>query len=140
MCSPLRAGGCSREPARKLDEVIQCGSRLSYLSKKRERGSFAGVVEVPARSPAAEDTYVVDDIKSDVERMITDSGCKRSVAGRRWHRRMHRLLRSQGLKPQRRVIDEVFRFGNGTLVSSSVAFVYPIGVFGTHGTVDVAMV
>ena len=79
-------------------------------------------------------------MKNDVERMIIDSGCKRSVAGRRWHRRMHALLQAQGLKPLRRKIDEVFRFGDGTLVNSSVAFVYPIGVYGTHGTVDVAMV
>ena len=120
-------------------KCLLCGSRLSYVPKRKgaQDGSFVGVVEIPSRAPSE---VLVVDMKSDVERMIIDSGCKRSVAGRRWHRRMHALLRSQGLKPQKRCIDEVFRFGNGALVNSSVSYVYPIGVYGTHGTVDVAMV
>ena len=117
-------------------KCLQCGGRLSYMSKKL-KPKFAGFVQIPPKAP--EEVLVVE-TKNDVERMIIDSGCKRSVAGRRWHRRMHALLQAQGLKPQRRNIDEVFRFGDGTLVNLSVAFVYPIGVFGTHGTVDVAMV
>ena len=92
-------------------------------SRARSR-CVAGVVQISAKAPA--DVLVVD-MKNDVERS-------------RWHRRMHALLQEQGLKPQRRQIEEVLRFGDGTLVNSSVAFVYPIGVFGTHGTVDVAMV
>ena len=102
---------------------------------------FAGVVEVPPRAPA--ETLVAEavEMKNDIERMIVDSGCKRSVAGRRWHRRMHVILYTQGLKPQRRTIKEVFRFGDGLLShSSSVVYVYPVGIYSTHGTVGAAMV
>ena len=79
-------------------------------------------------------------MKNDIERMIVDSGYKRSVAGRRWHRSMRVILQAQGLKPQRREIREVFRFGDGSLSHFSVAYVYPVGIYGTHGTVDVSMV
>ena len=53
---------------------------------------------------------------------------------------MHALLRKRGSKPQRSLIDEVVRVGDNTLVISSVAYVYPIGISGMRGTVDVAIV
>ena len=115
-------------------KCLACGERLELVSRKPK---FAGVVEIPPETPA---DVPVKDIRNDVERMIIDSGCKRSVAGRRWHHRMHVILKAQGLKPRRRDIEETFRFGDGALSRSSCAFVYPIGIYGRHGTIDVAMV
>ena len=95
------------------------------MAKQSPPSKFAGVVEVPPRAPA--ETLVAEavEMKNDIERMIVDSGCKRSVAGRRWHTRMHLILQAQGLKPQLRAIKEVFRLGDGSLSHSSVAYVYP---------------
>ena len=53
---------------------------------------------------------------------------------------MYAILEARGLKPQRRSTKVVFCFGDGALSSSSLAYVYPIGIYGTHGTVDLAMV
>ena len=52
------------------------------------------------------------------ESMIADSGCKRSVAGKKWHKQMRKTLANLGLKPVMREIKERFRFGDGKVLTA----------------------
>ena len=62
--------------------------------------------------------------------IMTDTGCKASVAGLDWHRELTDLLESYGLGeyiveiPQR----EAFKFGDGESVISRARRVYPVGI------------
>ena len=62
--------------------------------------------------------------------IMTDTGCKASVAGLEWHRELTELLGSYGLGdsvveiPQR----EAFKFGDGNAVISKARRVYPVGI------------
>lgn len=70
---------------------------------------------------------------------VPDSGCKRSVAGRRWHVDLRRVLAEKGLRPIRRRISESFRFGDGNVLPASWSYVHLVGIFGANGCLDVAL-
>ena len=73
--------------------------------------------------------------------MIADSGCKRSVAGPKWHARMTQACHDRGLKPQRREVGESSKFGDGDVVYATESYVYPIGIYGARmGKLDVAYI
>ena len=72
---------------------------------------------------------------------IPDSGCRKSVAGRQWHGHMRKVLAEHGLTPLYRPITEHFKFGDGHVEVSKVAWTYPVGLYGAHGTtIDIAEV
>eukprot|EP00972_Heterocapsa_arctica_P066757 9850881-Heterocapsa_arctica.AAC.1 len=62
--------------------------------------------------------------------MIIDTGCRRSVAGTKWHERMQKHLDKNGMKTVRKDIDEKFRFGDDEVLVAGTAWVYPIGIGG----------
>ena len=74
------------------------------------------------------------------ENMIADSRCKRIVAGSQWHNDMRKELAKVGPKPIKKDIDEKFRFGDGKVVRASKSWIYPTGMYGQHGQINVAEV
>ena len=97
----------------------------------------------------ARDVLVIDSDRKDNEvnwtdlkttEMVMDSACRRCVAGDRWHKAMRSWLAKRGLCPVKRAIDEDFRFGDDQTCHADVAWVYPAGVFGKHGMIEVAEV
>ncbi len=76
----------------------------------------------------------------DTGEIILDTGCRRSVAGRGFHRRYERYLNQLGLKGIRRVSQERFRYGNGMTEASTSSVCYPGVLGGRAGKVDIAEV
>eukprot|EP00972_Heterocapsa_arctica_P045141 6664829-Heterocapsa_arctica.AAC.1 len=70
--------------------------------------------------------------------MIIDTGCRRSVAGTKRHDRMQKHLDKNGMKAVRKAIDEKFRFGDDEVLAVGTAWVYPIGIGGVHGEIEIA--
>eukprot|EP00972_Heterocapsa_arctica_P016967 2504971-Heterocapsa_arctica.AAC.1 len=70
--------------------------------------------------------------------MIIDTGCRRSVAGTKWHERTQRHLEKNGLKAVQKDIDEKFRFGDDEVLAACTAWAYPIGIGGMHGEIEIA--
>ena len=71
--------------------------------------------------------------------VVMDSGCRRSVAGQKWHRKTQRKLQKMGLAPVRRSINEDFRFGDDLCVTATCSWIYPAGLFGAgNGRLDIA--
>jgi len=97
-------------------------------------------IDVDAEVDATEMTpYAINFAETD-QKVIPDSGCRRSVARKRWHNSMRAALAKKGLTPVRRDIEENFKFGDGRVERSSTAVVYPVGFYGSHGSIDVAEV
>ncbi|CAK0875126.1 unnamed protein product, partial [Prorocentrum cordatum] len=89
------------------------------------------------------DALVVNDVLWDdigTTELINDSGCRRSVAGHEWHDNLQTHLKSLGLQPVKKDINEEFRFGGGDVAVSTESYVYPAGINGTHGVIEVARV
>ena len=59
--------------------------------------------------------------------MILDSGCRLSVAGAEWHRRMQEECASQGLTWKSRQASERFVFGDGDVVDGGRSNHLPCG-------------
>ena len=57
--------------------------------------------------------------------MMADSGCERGVCGPKGHQEMREFLRKIGLKPVKVDKQEEFQFGDGEVVMSDCAFLYP---------------
>ena len=74
------------------------------------------------------------------EKAIPASGCRRSVAGKEWHGHMRSALAGHGLTPLCRPTNEHFKFGDGRVEVARVAWTYPVGLYGDHGTIDIAEV
>ncbi|MED5528102.1 MAG: hypothetical protein VYC81_05540, partial [Actinomycetota bacterium] len=72
--------------------------------------------------------------------MIADTGCKRSVAGPGWHAAMQAACAKVGLRPIDKQVDESFKFGDGDVVFTTLAYIYPVGVYGKMGKLDVAYI
>ena len=100
-----------RQPARNMDDVRKLW-RNTELRKQEDRQhiEFVGVA-----GDGSQETYHSTDLDGKV---IPDSGCKRSVAGQKWHRRMKQSLAKEGLQPIEIEIDEQFRFGDGKVLNS----------------------
>eukprot|EP00972_Heterocapsa_arctica_P038890 5730697-Heterocapsa_arctica.AAC.1 len=62
--------------------------------------------------------------------MIIDTGCRRSVAGTKWHTRMQLHLARHGLQAVQENIDEEFLFVNDAEVAAQVAWTYPLCING----------
>ena len=73
-------------------------------------------------------------------RLIADSGCKRSVAGKSWHEETQAWLAEKGLRAVEEACDDKFRFGDGRLVSATRSWKYPCGIHGYSGTLTIAEV
>ena len=90
-----------------------------------------------------QDALVVNDVLWDdigTTELINDSGCRRSVAGHEWHDNLQEYLKGLGLRPVKKDIDEEFRFGSGDLATATESYVYPAGINGKHGVIEVARV
>eukprot|EP00972_Heterocapsa_arctica_P074043 10929633-Heterocapsa_arctica.AAC.1 len=72
--------------------------------------------------------------------MIIDTGCRRSVAGTKWHMRTQAHLERYGMMAVRKDIDEKFRFGNDVVVPASTAWSYLLCINGTIGEIEIAHV
>ncbi len=113
-----------------------CGKRVSYTDKKTGSTTrFAGTVAEPA--PVAVEDVLFTDTRG---RVILDSGCRRTVAGTRWHEETQAWMRERGLQPVRNECRERFRFGDGRVVPAVCSWTYPCGVYGTNGMLNVAEV
>ena len=53
---------------------------------------------------------------------------------------MQTLLFEKGLKPTKVACTSSFRFGDGRKVEAVCSWTYPVGVYGTHGTLNIAEV
>eukprot|EP00971_Amphidinium_carterae_P243498 4835459-Amphidinium_carterae.2 len=127
--SSVRAGANGTHAWRKC---VLCGKiiwRMNKATKEVEsHESFTGAIEIQEEpvenslGPLYDDKYKSE--KSDiyiaragkdiVGFMVPDTGCKKSVAGVRWHRAMRgKLRREYGLKPLPLAVDAGFRFGDG---------------------------
>eukprot|EP00975_Prorocentrum_lima_P020197 4253408-Prorocentrum_lima.AAC.1 len=65
-----------------------------------------------------------------------DTGCRRAVAGPRWHQDMQQSCERNGLEPQRRNVTESFIFGDGDTVLAHEARIYPVGIGKSSGQLD----
>ena len=82
------------------------------------------------------DVYHVDNTGD----IITDPGCMRSCAGKKWHRRMQKKLEKDGLCPVARKVDESFKYGDGEILPAKTSYLYAVGVTGKNGALDIAEV
>jgi hypothetical protein len=72
--------------------------------------------------------------------LVLDLGCRRNVAGPKWHSAMRKVLARSGLKPERLPKTEKFRFGDDRVEESLCAWRYPIGIEKHNGYLDIAEV
>ena len=99
------------------------------------------VVVIDKATLAARSSFCTwDTLWADTTKMTIDTGCRRSVGGTRWHARLQQHLAQQGLKPVYKSVDETFRFGDGQILPATMAWLYPVGVNGRHGEIEVAQV
>ena len=70
----------------------------------------------------------------DATEMILDSGCRRSLAGRDWHKRMQGRIKEIGLHAIKRPSKDRFRYGDGTVVEGTCSWVYPVSIRGHQGS------
>ena len=130
-----------------------CGRQVKMIARSEHATSKLDELNLPSDLPSTTETeheaFVV--LSSDVaidalwqdlscSQMISDSGCRRSVAGSEWHRNYQNFLRKHGLQGQRRSTCEEFRFGGGVKVQSNDSWVYPAGINHKNGFLDVALV
>ena len=71
---------------------------------------------------------------------IADSGCRNAVGGLWWHNAFQNYLRERKLPFERLEEREVYRFGAGEPVVSTVAYIYPVGVHGKPDVVRISVV
>ena len=72
--------------------------------------------------------------------IMLDTGCRRSVAGPKWHTAMRSRLQSLGLEPIEKPCKSQFVFGSGASVKAKSRWVYPIAIKGKPCLLDVAEV
>ena len=129
---------------RTATRVIQSRER-----RKGEQGKgSAGKGKTYSKTWSAADSFAVDVAAVDVAWVVTkpgymllDCGCRRSVAGRRWHEEFQRFLEAEfALHPKRGTCEEIFRFGNGQTEVSSCFYDYPVAFLGKAGVLRVSMV
>ena len=70
-------------------------------------------------SDATEKVYNLDD---GGVTMVLDSGCRRSVAGPRWHATIQKACSEVGLVPVKRGVNETFKFGDGDGIVAQNAY------------------
>ncbi len=86
-------------------------------------------------------TFVVTEVNwQETTKMIIDTGCRRSVAGTKWHNRMQASLARNGLQAVQKNVNEKFRFGNDAEVEALVVWTYPLCINGTLGEIEIAQV
>ena len=70
--------------------------------------------------------------------LILDNGCMRNVGGAMWHRDMQAMLKTKGLQPIRLDLQEEFLFGSDRVDMSKCAWLYPVGIHGRTGVINIA--
>ena len=75
-----------------------------------------------------------------VGHVIMDTGCRTAVAGKNWHDEMQMKVKKLGLKYYSVEHEEVFRFGAGSPVLSTKAYVYPVTIYKEKSWVRIAEV
>ena len=70
--------------------------------------------------------------------ILLDTCCRRSCAGKKWHRESRKSLATDGLKPVRRPVAAKFNFGEGREAPAKYSWEYPVGYFGNNGVLDIA--
>ena len=65
---------------------------------------------------------------------ITGSGCVRSCADTKWHRKMRKKLAQGGLRPVARQVIEELKYGDGELLPATTSYLYPVGMVGEKGS------
>ena len=71
---------------------------------------------------------------------IVDSGCRTAVAGVQWHQAFQEALKKHGMTWKTVEENESFKFGSGAPESSSVAYLYPVGLHGVQDVVRISCV
>ena len=111
----------------------QCGVYVETLDRPPRGGDSRG-----------SGTFAVHDVAwTDAQpgQMLLDSGCRRSVAGRRWHKAFREHLRREfGLRPVEGKCKETFRFGNDQTEISHRFWDYPVAFLGREGVLRVSEV
>ncbi len=98
-------------------------------------------VEQPKLAPVEEfDEVAYINYSNAQERFILDSGCRRSMAGKRWCDEARRRLAGIGLRPVEVPCDDRFRFGDGRVALASSSWKYPFGIYGRDGVLSIAEV
>eukprot|EP00971_Amphidinium_carterae_P133818 2650902-Amphidinium_carterae.1 len=127
-----------------LLEPVENGDVLDHakVSEPVEKGDVldhAKVTEsVENGDVSAHEVYIAKAGKDIVGYMVPDTGCKKSVAGVKWHREMRKRLRREGLQPLPVTQDTGFRFGDGREVKSSKSWRYPCAIQGKVFCLEVA--
>ncbi len=67
-----------------------------------------------------------------------DSGCRRTVSGKKCHAEARRRLAELGLRPVEAPCEDRFRFGDGRVIRASRSWRYPLGIYGRNGILNVA--
>eukprot|EP00971_Amphidinium_carterae_P349931 6491302-Amphidinium_carterae.2 len=114
-----------------------CGKMMWKFNKVTKQTEFTGAVE-KVDDVVANDVFIAKDGKEVIGFMVLDTGCKKSVAGVRWHRGMRKKLKQCGLKPASCDLETGFRFGDGREIRSKRTWRYPCLVHGKAFTIEVA--
>jgi hypothetical protein len=85
---------------------------------------------------------VVNYVHMQPGQIMTDTGCRASVAGEEWHRELTELIESFGLGEKIVEIaqEEAFKFGDGKAVVIRARRVYPVGIRGRLYMLSVSVV
>ena len=102
---------------------------LKHVLYFSERHGVLASTVVPATSQAPP-SQVFAAFGGTVGQVILDSGCRTAVAGTFWHEALQQHLRSKGISWETVEEDETFQFGAGAPEKSSMACLYPVGIFG----------
>ena len=70
-------------------------------------------------------------------KLLPDSCCAKSVAGQVWYDDIKKRLSKMGLKPIEFDEQDIFRFGAGKPVASTIGALVPLGVRGRHFTLRI---
>ena len=125
-----------RKTSSKADASVMMPSATEQQARRLASPAEPWVV-VPSACQRVDTLYLSASVPT---KMIADSGCRHTVAGKQWHQEFQRHLAKQSLQGERDDNDEVFRFGNGHEETSESFWVYPISLFGTTAVLRVAEV
>ena len=105
----------------------RCGAKnVIFLEKKPTRNVFVEEEESSKQESLFGTEHEVHAVTMQKGHIMLDTGCKKSVAGRQWHRDFQKELESLGMQGKEIQTTESFRFGDGRVVTSQKTWVYPV--------------